>query len=208
MRTELMKKILTELDKNVSKEESPLRGMEVNEQKGRKQNTESKQRWRKEKSNIDENKRQKIKNLDKNRQISGLLTRQDILANMCGQATAPCSTPFLSSENTPIVPGSNTIQKVNIGDNIPSSSDTLDSTKVSRSSGGMSSSMNNIDSEETDSTEDSGVSSNPCQCFTNFFRLLLIFFCSFNIYNIKYLKGFPDVRSYDSPFLDWNVGTL
>ena len=175
MRTELMKKILNELDENGGKEERPLRGMEVYEQKERRQNTESKQRWRKEKNNIDKDKNQKIKNvknLDNNRKLSGLLTRQDILANMCGPATAPCRTPFLSSENTPIVPGSNTIQKVNIGDNIPSSSDTLDSTKESRSSGGKSSSRNNIDSAETDSTEDSGVSSNPCQCFCNLFRWL------------------------------------
>lgn len=173
MRTELMKKILNELEKNGGKEERPLRGKEVYEQKGRRQNTESKERWRKEENNIDENKKQKnARNLDKNRQLSGLLTRQDILENMCGEATAPCRTPFLSSASTPIVPGSNTIPEVNIGDNIPSSSDTIDKTKVSRSSGGKSSSMNNISSEETDSTEDSGVSSNPCQCFTNFFRLL------------------------------------
>ena len=169
MRTELMKKILNELEKNGGKEERPLRGKEVYEQKGRRQNTESKERWRKE----DENKKQKnVNNSDKNRQLSGLLTRQDILENMCGEATAPCRTPFFSAASTPIVPGSNTIQEVNIGDNIPSSSDTIDRTKVSRRSGGKSSSMNNISSEETDSTEDSGVSSNPCQCFTNFFRLL------------------------------------
>ena len=171
MRTELMKKILNELEKNGGKEERPLRGKEVCEQKGRRQNTESKERWRKEENN--ENKKQKnVRNLDKDRQLSGLLTRQDILENMCGEATAPCRTPFLSAASTPIVPGSNTIQEVNIGVNIPSSSDTIDRTKVSRSSGGKSSSMNNISCEETDSSEDSSVSSNPCQCFTNFFRLL------------------------------------